>query len=212
MAAETTPKITPFDNCCIKAENCTSLTSPDGSTETPEGPLFLCRCGKSAKKPYCDGSHKNAGFSSETTGEAASHDRVYTYEGTEITVQFNRLLCSHAAECGKRLPEVFDTTARPWVAPDKGSVEAIKDVIRACPSGALSYRLKGAAQNISGDAATITIDKDGPYRVENMALGGDPYWATDARQDKYVLCRCGLSENKPFCDGSHRDQGWKDDA
>ncbi len=27
------------------------------------GPVFLCRCGGSSNKPYCDGSHKRNGFS-----------------------------------------------------------------------------------------------------------------------------------------------------
>ncbi len=37
----------------------------DGSEETHEGKVALCRCGASANKPYCDGSHRRAGFSDQ---------------------------------------------------------------------------------------------------------------------------------------------------
>jgi CDGSH-type Zn-finger protein len=36
--------------------------SEGGATEQKAGPLFLCRCGQSSTKPYCDASHRKAGF------------------------------------------------------------------------------------------------------------------------------------------------------
>jgi CDGSH-type Zn-finger protein len=54
----------------------------------------------------------------------------------------------------------------------------------------------------------ITINNNGPIRIEgdieivdsngnNYDLGG---------REIVSLCRCGLSANKPFCDGAHRDK------
>ncbi|MCZ6464444.1 MAG: CDGSH iron-sulfur domain-containing protein [Proteobacteria bacterium] len=34
----------------------------DGSTEKKAGPLFLCRCGQSSTKPFCDGTHRKVEF------------------------------------------------------------------------------------------------------------------------------------------------------
>jgi CDGSH-type Zn-finger protein len=38
------------------------VTRPDGSTLETRNRVTLCRCGQSASKPLCDGSHKEAGF------------------------------------------------------------------------------------------------------------------------------------------------------
>ncbi|MCE2392514.1 MAG: CDGSH iron-sulfur domain-containing protein [Proteobacteria bacterium] len=36
--------------------------SVDGETQTQKGPLFLCRCGQSSTKPFCDSTHRKVGF------------------------------------------------------------------------------------------------------------------------------------------------------
>jgi CDGSH-type Zn-finger protein len=55
-------KITPTPNGPLKVEGGVTLASSDGKeTEHPET-VFLCRCGHSSKKPFCDGSHKANSF------------------------------------------------------------------------------------------------------------------------------------------------------
>jgi CDGSH iron-sulfur domain-containing protein 3 len=39
------------------------LFDSEGEIITRQGPVFLCRCGMSSDKPFCDGSHKKSGFS-----------------------------------------------------------------------------------------------------------------------------------------------------
>lgn len=57
----------------------------------------------------------------------------------------------------------------------------------------------------------ITLLPNGPYRVTNLAtLEGLYGAATHETPETVKLCRCGGSKNKPFCDGSHRTNGFSD--
>ncbi len=211
MADEEGPMISVRENGFLRVANAPRLTGSDGSEMERKPVMVLCRCGGSGNKPFCDGSHMRNGFDGAAQDNAA-RDRVYTYEGAEIDVHYDKLLCSHAAECGRRLGAVFDATQRPWIRPDEGTADSIRDVVRACPSGALRYSDKGAAaQHLLSDKAGITVQKDGPYQVNGIPLE-DGEFSAHASREKYVLCRCGHSGNKPFCDGSHRDQGWSDEG
>ena len=136
--------------------------------------------------------------------------KVRAYEGSDVTVYYNPLLCSHAGECGRRAASVFNPQQRPWIQPDNGTREEILDVMKACPSGALRYSEAGGDAELSVDGAvSISVEKNGPYRVCNIPVEAG-YWAEGQSEQKYVLCRCGKSANKPFCDGTHSDEGWSD--
>jgi uncharacterized Fe-S cluster protein YjdI len=68
------------------------------------------------------------------------------YVGASVTVSYDRALCTHAAECVRGLPAVFDINARPWIAPDHAASEAVIATVARCPSGALRIesRAEGA--------------------------------------------------------------------
>ncbi len=184
-----------------------SMTGPDGAEIDCKPVMALCRCGQSANKPFCDGSHKEAGFQSRG-GTPAGRDRLISYEGAAVTVTYNPMLCSHAAECGRLAPHIFNPEQKPWIQPDNGTIEEVEAVIRSCPSGALA--LADDPHHLMAERAEITVEKNGPYWVTGPESPVD-FHGEGASAEKFVLCRCGLSGNKPYCDGSHRDAGWKDD-
>lgn len=59
-------KIIVFNNGSIRVEGDFELLDQDGKAFGLAGRtrIGLCRCGTSAKKPFCDGSHKSCGFES----------------------------------------------------------------------------------------------------------------------------------------------------
>ncbi|QXC60339.1 CDGSH iron-sulfur domain-containing protein [Aquihabitans sp. G128] len=61
-AVTTAVTVTPRADGPLVVDGPVGLTRPDGTVE-PAQRLFLCRCGHSADKPSCDGSHKRVGFS-----------------------------------------------------------------------------------------------------------------------------------------------------
>jgi CDGSH-type Zn-finger protein len=62
--------------------------------------------------------------------------------------------------------------------------------------------------------AKITVLRNGPLRLEGESLQiFDPAGQAFGLGGRTVvsLCRCGQSQNKPFCDGSHNHHGFQDD-
>lgn len=59
----------------------------------------------------------------------------------------------------------------------------------------------------------ITVSKDGPYIITGgiELIGDNIRFGDGASKEHYTLCRCGTSNNKPFCDGMHRVINFTDD-
>lgn len=136
--------------------------------------------------------------------------KVQVQENEQIKVQFDPNICQHAAKCVKGLPEVFNPEKRPWIAVNEASAQQIAEVIDRCPSGALTYELKGAkkAKAAEGGSVEVTVTPDGPLLISGKVVVRDGNGDVMMEASKMALCRCGHSVNKPFCDGSHKKKEW----
>lgn len=136
---------------------------------------------------------------------------IKNYTGSSATVTWDGQLCIHVAECGKAKGELFEGGRKPWCDPDTTADEDVLDVVKRCPTGALSVVFKDPAKNEqSAVENTITVVYGGPLVVQgDLDIEGAP---DDAPGLKFraSLCRCGMSKNKPYCDNSHAAADFKD--
>lgn len=202
--------IVPLKNGPLKLDSTEQLIHVDNQPIESKPVASLCRCGLSKNKPFCDGAHRNAGFSDTRDIE---QEVIQHYPGRQVTINFNRSICSGAARCVNTLPSVFSSeSSEDWISPDDDSLENIRAAVERCPSGALSLH---DVKEVIGTEATksprIDVVQHGPYNVQNIELVERPT-ASHANVLRYALCRCGLSKNKPYCDYSHAEKGWRDDS
>lgn len=134
-------------------------------------------------------------------------DITKKYTNGEVTIVWKPNECIHSAICFKGLGEVFDPQKRPWITPEGSTTEKIIAQVKKCPSGALSYFLNRDAgeSEIKVDAETIVEPTpNGPLMVYGNVTIKDASGTITKKSNATAFCRCGASNNKPFCDGSHR--------
>lgn len=139
-----------------------------------------------------------------------SDDTKANYPGDEVSVEWDGRLCIHVGECGRADNELFVGGREPWCEPRVVSVEEVVEVIERCPTGALTYRRDDGKAERAADRNTIVVSNNGPLYLRgelDIENAGDDMPGVRFRA---ALCRCGASKNKPFCDNSHEDAGFKD--
>ncbi len=135
---------------------------------------------------------------------------IKEYSNEDITVVWKPKTCTHSKNCWKGLLQVFNPQNRPWINMDGASTERIKKQIAACPSGALSYR-----SNKEGDQEALQLEtkvealENGPLLVYGTLNITNSDGTKEKRNKTTAFCRCGASQNKPFCDGAHTEAGFE---
>ena len=191
-----------------------SLDWRQGETFPAADSYALCRCGHSAKKPFCDGSHKAQNFDGSETADREPYAKAAKrIEGPTMTLLDEERLCAFGRFC--------DPHGQVWNLIEKTDQAEARKLVEheagCCPAGRLV-----AIDNQTGQALeprfepSIGLVEDtargesGPIWVR----GGVPVVGADGHayevRNRVTLCRCGASSNKPFCDGSHASIHFKD--
>ena len=209
MSSDERPSIKPRPDGPYLVNNLQRFSNHKGTIEA-SATMALCRCGGSANKPFCDGTHAKIGFSSAKI-EGRVADKREDYEGERIAIHDNRGICAHAGHCTDGLPSVFRLKQEPWIDPRGTPAEEIIETIRKCPSGALSYAVDGVEHRDREGPTAIFVSRNGPYVVTGGPQLIDVPRGEGGSTEHFTLCRCGGSKNKPFCDGAHWYNKFSDD-
>ena len=155
VCPELNPSITPYPNGPYYVNDVAQFSNRHGPIRTtPTMTVVLCRCGASARKPFCDGTHVKIGFSSANLGQSAEDKSV--------------------SDAVTHSPEAHD-------------------------------------DDVPQTTVAIFVEPNGPYVVTGGPELRNTVLNEGSSRRRFALCRCGGSGNKPFCDGSHRKIGFKDE-
>ena len=110
-----------------------SVTWLEGEPIDARSSYALCRCGQSASKPFCDGTHQRKGFDgTETASRAPYLDDAQRQSGPTLDLTDNESLCAFARFC--------DPAGQIWNLVEEEGEQAASLTAREaglCPSGRL---------------------------------------------------------------------------
>ena len=88
---------------------------------------------------------------------------------------------------------------------ENGQTEEIITQVKACPSAALTYFMNDKANQESIESINTVVEvlENGPLLVYGNLKVKDKAGNESLKSQTTAFCRCGASQNKPYCDGSH---------
>jgi len=132
------------------------------------------------------------------------------YTNGEVTIVWEAEKCIHSAVCVKGLPKVFKPKEKPWIKIDEASTEALINQVKHCPSGALSFFMNDAKDKTSENLETkIEVLENGPLLIYGTLNVTHKDGTKETKNKTTAFCRCGMSNNKPYCDGTHVKNAFK---
>jgi len=185
----------------------------DGETLPQRATYSLCRCGKTKTPPFCDGAHVAAHFDgTETACKTDYMSRAARIDGAGIDL-LDDGRCAFARFCHRQDGDAWELTE------DSASEYHHSEAIIAaneCPAGRLTAVEKDGTVHEPVYEPGIEILQDPEEHVSCgiFVKGGIPIESADGSayeiRNRVVLCRCGFSANKPFCDSRHVSEEFRD--
>lgn len=178
----------------------------DGRNLPQSKTYTLCRCGKSKNPPFCDGAHTKCDFHGEETALKVDFDkRAEFLIGQDLDMKDDHR-CAFARFCHRNDGSAWELIKQ---SDDPTLKEEAIKAANECPAGRLVAIEKNGTVIEPQYQPEIIILQD-PERGVSCGIfvrGGIPLQSADGSvyeiRNRFVLCRCGESLNKPFCDATH---------
>lgn len=129
------------------------------------------------------------------------NEPIKEYSNGEITVLWKPDQCIHSGICLRGLPKVFNLKQRPWVKMEGASSEEIVNLVKDCPSRALSIKGIKFKEPDHSDVE-VTLIQHGPLIIKGGAHVKNR-GNSELFHETVSFCRCGRSKKFPYCDGTH---------